>query len=145
MMTYTTNILLLSQVENLLPQPLYSFEFADYFFLEFTATTSTHTCVFFKLFMQQLKRSPSSRTSILILITLSMYNGKHLQISQKIHTLLDRFSTTYTPTFQRESYSSLVRIILAFSPSLFHCHTLRGDLYPNTTHTFLECRNCFEA
>ena len=28
-------------------------------------------------------------------------------------------------------------------PLLSHCYTLRGDLYPNTTHTYLECRECF--
>ena len=45
---------------------------------------------------------------------------------------LDRFSTTHTP-------------ILPSSPSLSHCHILRGDLYPNTTHTFSKCRKCFET
>ena len=35
--------------------------------------------------------------------------------------------------------------MVASSPSLSHCHTLRGDLYPNTTYTFSECRECFGA
>ena len=55
---------------------------------------------------------------------------------------LDRFFTTHTSIFWRESYSSLVRnhcSLFFFS----HCHTLRGDLYPNTIHTFLECSKCF--
>ena len=86
MMTYTTNILLLSQVENLLPQPLYSFEFTDYFFLEFIATISTPICVFFKLFYATTETIIKLLTSILILITLSMYEGKYLYISQEIYT-----------------------------------------------------------
>ena len=48
--------------------------------------------------------------------------------------------------FVRESYTSLREkslqsILLSFS----HCYTLRGDLYPNTTHTYLEYRECLEA
>ena len=58
---------------------------------------------------------------------------------------LDRFSTTHTPIFQRESHSSLVRNYSSIFSSRLHCHTLRGDLYPNTTHTFSKCRECFRA
>ena len=58
---------------------------------------------------------------------------------------LDRFSTTHTPIFQKETYSSLVRIHCSPFSFPLHCHTLRGDLYPNTTHTYLECRECFGA
>ena len=36
-------------------------------------------------------------------------------------------------------------LIVASSPSFFHCHTLGGDLYPNTTHTYSKCRECFGA
>ena len=46
----------------------------------------------------------------------------------------------------RESYSSSKReILVVSSPPLSHSYTLRGDLYPNTTHTYLECRECFGA
>ena len=43
--TSTTNILLLPQVGNLLPRSRDSSKFIDYFFLRFTASTSTPTCV----------------------------------------------------------------------------------------------------
>ena len=56
---------------------------------------------------------------------------------------LDRFSTTHTPIFLRESYSSLVRNHCSLFSIPFHYHTLRGDLYPNTIHTFSECSECF--
>ena len=39
----------------------------------------------------------------------------------------------------RESYSFLV----VSSPSLSNCYTLIGNLYPNTTHTYSECRKYF--
>ena len=52
---------------------------------------------------------------------------------------LDRFSTTHTHLLETEL------LILSTHPSLSHCHTLRGDLYPNTTYTFLECREYFGA
>ena len=60
---------------------------------------------------------------------------------------LDRFSTTHTHThlLKRELLILSEEIILASSPSLSHCHILRGDLYPNTTHTFSKCRECFGA
>ena len=59
---------------------------------------------------------------------------------------LDRFSTTHThPSFRERATHLQKEIIVAFSPSLYHCHTLRGDLYPNTTHTFSLCRQCFGA
>ena len=56
---------------------------------------------------------------------------------------LDKFSTTHTPILLRESYSSLVRNHCSLFSSLSHYHTLRGDLYPNTIHTFSECSECF--
>ena len=50
---------------------------------------------------------------------------------------------TYPSFRERELLILNERIILASSPSFSHCHTLRGDLYLNTTHTFSECRKCF--
>ena len=58
---------------------------------------------------------------------------------------LDRFSTTHTPIFLRESYTSLVRNHCSLFSIPLPCHTLRGYLYPNTTHTYSECRECFGA
>ena len=49
----------------------------------------------------------------------------------------------HTPIFLRESYSSLVRNHCSLFCIPHHYHTLRGDLYPNTIHTFLECSECF--
>ena len=44
----------------------------------------------------------------------------------------------------RENYSSLKKeILIVSSPPLSYCYTLRGDLYPNITHTYSECRECF--
>ena len=61
---------------------------------------------------------------------------------------LNSFSLHNIPTIfrERESYSSfskksLQSLLLPFS----YCYTLRGDLYPNTTHTYSECRQCFGA
>ena len=57
---------------------------------------------------------------------------------------LDRFSTNTTHPSFRERATHLYReIIVASSSSLSHCCTLRGDFYPNTTHIFSECRECF--
>ena len=56
---------------------------------------------------------------------------------------LDWFSTTHTPIFLRESYSSLVRNHCSLFSIPLHYHTLRGDLYPNTIHTFSECSEYF--
>ena len=56
---------------------------------------------------------------------------------------LDWFSTTHTPIFFRESYSSFVRNHCSLFSIHLHYHTLRGDLYPKTIHTFLECSECF--
>ena len=56
---------------------------------------------------------------------------------------LDRFFTTHTSIFKRESYSSLVRNHRSLFSIPLHYQTLRGDLYPNTIHTFLECSECF--
>ena len=59
---------------------------------------------------------------------------------------LDRFSTTHTHPSFRESYSSLSEnSFVVSSLSFSHCYTLRRDLYPNTTHTYSECRECFGA
>ena len=59
---------------------------------------------------------------------------------------LDRFLyNTHTHLLKRELLILSEEIILASSPFLFHCHTLKGDLYTNTTHTFSECRECFGA
>ena len=46
----------------------------------------------------------------------------------------------------KERYSSLSEnsFVVSFSP-LSHCYTLRGDLYPNTTPTYSECREWFKA
>ena len=56
---------------------------------------------------------------------------------------LDWFSTTHIPIFLRESYSSLVRNHCSLFSIPLHYHTLRGDLYANTIHTFSECSECF--
>ena len=88
-MTLTTNILLLPRVGNFLPWPHDSFESTNYFFLGFTATTSTPTCFFFfffKALYAATKMITKLSTSILRLETLSIYEGKHLYISQEIHT-----------------------------------------------------------
>ena len=53
------------------------------------------------------------------------------------------FYNTHTHLFERESYSSLVRNHCSLFSIPLHYHTLRGDLYPNTIHTFLECSECF--
>ena len=49
------------------------------------------------------------------------------------------------PSFKETATHPQREIILASFPSLSHCHTLREDLYPNTTHTFSKCRECFGA
>ena len=57
---------------------------------------------------------------------------------------LDRFSTTHThPFFRERATHPQWEIIITYSSSLSYCHTLKGDLYPNTTHTFSKCRECF--
>ena len=56
---------------------------------------------------------------------------------------LNRFSTTQLIHLLKRELLIFSKIIVASSPSLSHCHTLRGDLYPNITHTFSECRECF--
>ena len=77
----------------------------------------------------------------------------HIPITHTIHTLityrnceepikrktLREVSTTHLP-YQRESYSFLERNLcsLFFFP-LPLLYLLRGDLYPNTTHTYLQC------
>ena len=59
---------------------------------------------------------------------------------------LDRFLQHNILTFLERELLILKReIIVVSSPSLSYCHTLKGDLYPNTTHTFSECRECFGA
>ena len=59
---------------------------------------------------------------------------------------LDRFSTNTThPSFKERAIHPWRESIVASSPSLSYCYTLRGDLYLNTTHTFSECRKCFGA
>ena len=58
---------------------------------------------------------------------------------------LDIFSTTHTPIFQRESYSSLVRNHCNLFSFPLPLPYLRGDLYLNTTYTYLECRKYFRA
>ena len=50
---------------------------------------------------------------------------------------------THTHLLERELLILSEEIILASSHSLSHYHILRGDLYPNTTHTYSECRECF--
>ena len=57
---------------------------------------------------------------------------------------LDRFLQHNILTFLERELLILKReIIVVSSPSLFHCYTLRGDLYPNTTHTYSKCKKCF--
>ena len=56
------------------------------------------------------------------------------------------FSTTqHTHLLERELLILNEKSLQSLLPSLSHCHTLRGDLYPNTIHTFSECRECFGA
>ena len=44
----------------------------------------------------------------------------------------------------RESYSSSIKISLqSLLFSLSRCYILKGDLYPNTTHTYSKCKECF--
>ena len=54
------------------------------------------------------------------------------------------YNTTHPPFRERATHPQR-EIIIAYSPSLFHCHTLRGDLYPNISHTFSKCKECFGA
>ena len=54
------------------------------------------------------------------------------------------FYNTHTHLL-RKNYSSLVRNHYSLFSISLHYHTLRGDLYPNTSHTFSECRECFGA
>ena len=50
------------------------------------------------------------------------------------------------PPYQRESYSFLERNLCSlFSFPLPLLYPLKGDLYPNPTHIYLECRECFGA
>ena len=59
---------------------------------------------------------------------------------------LNKFSTTqHTHLLERELLILNEKSLQSLLPSLSHCHTLRGDLYPNTIHTFSECRECFGA
>ena len=74
--------------------------------------------------------------------TLITHKCKRGHLERKI---LDRFSITHTLIFLRESYSSLVRNHCSLFSIPLPCHTLRGYLYPNTTHTYSECRECFGA
>ena len=63
--------------------------------------------------------------------------------SQLERKTLNKFSTTqYTHLLDREPLI-LSENHYSLFPSLSHCHTLRGDLYPNTAHTFSKCRECF--
>ena len=56
---------------------------------------------------------------------------------------LREVSTTHPPYF-RESYSFLERNLCnLFSFPLPLLYPLRGDLYPNTTHTHSKCWECF--
>ena len=52
---------------------------------------------------------------------------------------LERF-LQHTYLLKRELLILKWEILVVSSPSLFHCYTLRGDLYLNTTHTYSECR-----
>ena len=51
------------------------------------------------------------------------------------------FYNTTHPAFRQRATHPHEVLLLSFS----NCHTLRGDLYPNTTHTFSECRECFRT
>ena len=70
------------------------------------------------------------------------YEMRKMAIERKT---LREVSTTHPP-YQRESYSFLERNLCSlFSFPLPLLYPLRGDLYPNTTHTYSECRECFGA
>ena len=60
-------------------------------------------------------------------------NPRQVSTTQHIHLL------------ERELLILQREIIVVFSPPLSYCHTLRGDLYQNTTHPYSECRECFEV
>ena len=47
--------------------------------------------------------------------------------------------------FQRELLILKREIICSLFSFPSHCHTLRGDLYPNTTDTYSQCKECFGA
>ena len=49
------------------------------------------------------------------------------------------------PFFGERATYPQSKIIQASSPSISHCHTLRGDLCPNITCTFSKCKECFGA
>ena len=91
--TQTTNILLLPTSRNLLTRPRASSETTDSFFLGFSSKYKHTRLCFFKFFNAATESITKFLTQILILITLSVYEGKHLQISQKIHT--HNISITY--------------------------------------------------
>ena len=74
----------------------------------------------------------------------------HTLITHKIgkeaiqKTTLERF--LQQTHLVRESYSSSIeKSLQSLLFSLSHCYTLRGNLYPNTTHTYSDCREWFGA
>ena len=59
---------------------------------------------------------------------------------------LDRFSTTHTPFFQRENYSSLVRNRSSLFSFPLPLSYLERRIVPKyNPHLFSECRECFGA
>ena len=86
---------------------------------------------------------------ILSVILISLHHTIYTLITQKIVGRLFKrkpqreVSTTH---LVRESYSSLrEKSSQSLLLPLSHCYTLRGDLNPNITHTYSECRECFGA
>ena len=78
----------------------------------------------------------------------TLITHKSMRGHSEIKTLTKFFTTQHIHLLERESYSSLVRNHynhFSFPLPLPYLESLRGDLYPNTTHTFSECRECFGA
>ena len=55
---------------------------------------------------------------------------------------LRKVSTTHPPCY-REIHIFKREILVVSSFPISHCYTSRWDLYPNTIHTYSECRECF--
>jgi len=76
-----------------------------------------------------------------ILLTHTIYTLiTHKKCKEPIERKTLREVTTTHPPYERESHSFLERNLCSlFSFPLTLIYLLRGDLYPNTTHTHLEC------
>ena len=75
-----------------------------------------------------------------------IYSHNPLKCEEAIQKkTLDRF-LQHTHLLERENYSSFSeKSLQSLLLPLSHCHTQRGDLYPNTIHTYSKCKECFGA